>query len=158
MSLITRDAKKYRSTTAQKISQNPPKRSLRDFLSFRHPNNFLLVGANNRNVIITYRFLAAPVQANRDFFLAYWLYILTVSTSLIYARVTRVPPRISPSGRNPCRGNKMMTMTMWYYNSRQLGLLQITTTCYYKLRYLGYYKSLQLLLQFTTGITIHDRA
>ena len=36
----------------------------------------------------------------------------------------------------------------WYYNSRQLGLLQITTT--------GYYNSRQLLLQFTTGITIHD--
>ena len=29
---------------------------------------FVLAGANNRNVIITYRFLAAPVQANRDFF------------------------------------------------------------------------------------------
>ena len=31
---------------------------------------------------ITYRFLAAPVQANRDFFLAYLLYISTVSTFL----------------------------------------------------------------------------
>ena len=54
---------------------------------------------------------------------------------------------------------------MCYYNLRQLGLLQITTTfitiydslvitildnCYYNLR--------RLLLQFTTGITIHDRA
>ena len=38
-------------------------------LSFlRHPNHFVLAGANNRNVNITYRFLAAPVQANRDFF------------------------------------------------------------------------------------------
>ena len=44
-----------------------------------------------------------------------------------------------------------------YYNSRQLGLLQITTTCLYNLRSLGYYNSRQLLLQFTTGITIHDR-
>ena len=35
----------------------------------RHPNHFVLAGANNRNVIITYRFLAAPVQANREFFL-----------------------------------------------------------------------------------------
>ena len=43
-----------------------------------------------------------------------------------------------------------------YYNSRQLGLLQITTTCYYNLRSLGYYNSRQLLLQFTTGITIYD--
>ena len=44
-----------------------------------------------------------------------------------------------------------------YYNSRQLGLLQITTTCHYTLRSLGYYNSRQLLLQFTTSITIHDR-
>ena len=36
--------------------------------TLRHPNHFVLAGANNRNVIITYRFLAAPVQANRDFF------------------------------------------------------------------------------------------
>ena len=50
------------------MSQNLPKRSLRNFLSLRHPNHFVLAGANNRNVIITYRFLAAPVQANRDFF------------------------------------------------------------------------------------------
>ena len=37
-------------------------------LSSRHPNHFVLAGANNRNVIITYRYLAAPVQANRDVF------------------------------------------------------------------------------------------
>ena len=67
------------------MSQNLPKRSLRDFLSLRHPNHFVLVGANNRNVIITYRFLAAPVQANRDFFYIDCmtsLYISTVSTFL----------------------------------------------------------------------------
>ena len=50
------------------MSQNLPKRSLGDVLSLRHPNHFVLAGANNRNVIITYRFLAAPVQENRDFF------------------------------------------------------------------------------------------
>ena len=50
------------------MSQNLPKRSLGDILSLRHPSDFVLAGANNRNVIITYRFLAAPVQANRDFF------------------------------------------------------------------------------------------
>ena len=44
-------------------------RSLGDVLSLRHLNHFVLAGANNRNVIITYRFLATPVQANRDFFL-----------------------------------------------------------------------------------------
>ena len=82
MSLITRNAKGYPSMTAQKMSQNLPKR---DFLSLRHPNHFVLEGANNGNVIITYRFLTALVQANRDFF---WhtgcmtLYISTVSTFL----------------------------------------------------------------------------
>ena len=68
MSLITRNAQENRSLTAQYMSQNLPKRSLRDFLSLRHPNYFLLLGANNRNAIITCRFLAATVQANRDFF------------------------------------------------------------------------------------------
>ena len=75
------------------MSQNLPERSLRDFLSLRHPNHFVLAGANNRNVIITYRFLAAPVQANRDFF---WHTDCTIQLqvlSLIYARVTRVPLR-----------------------------------------------------------------
>ena len=67
MSLITPDVKEYQSMTAQQMSQNLPKRSLRNFLSLRHPNHFVLAGANNRNVIITCRFLAATVQANRDF-------------------------------------------------------------------------------------------
>ena len=40
MSLITRNAKEYR------------------VLSLRHPNHLVLAGSNNRNVIITYRFLA----------------------------------------------------------------------------------------------------
>ena len=30
--------------------------------SLRHPNHFVLAGANNRNVIIIYRFLTAPVR------------------------------------------------------------------------------------------------
>ena len=63
-----RNAEDYRSMTAQQMSQNLPERSLRNFLSLRHPNHFVLAGAKNRNVIITYRFLAAPVRANRDFF------------------------------------------------------------------------------------------
>ena len=57
--------------TAPEMSQNLPERSLRDFLSLRDPNHFVLAGANIGNVIITYRFLAAPVRANRDFFLVY---------------------------------------------------------------------------------------
>ena len=70
MSLITRNAKEYRSMTAQLMSQNLPTVSgpFGIFCVLRHPNHFVLAGANNRNVIITYRFLAVPVQASRDFF------------------------------------------------------------------------------------------
>ena len=70
MSLITRNAKEYRSMTAQLMSQNLPIVSgpFGIFCVLRHPNHFVLVGANNRNVIVTYRFLAAPFQVNRDFF------------------------------------------------------------------------------------------
>ena len=56
MSLITRKAKEYLSMTAQLKSQNLPKLSLRDFLSLRHPNHFVFADANDKNVIITYRF------------------------------------------------------------------------------------------------------
>ena len=71
MSLITRNAKEYRSMTAQLMSQNLPIVSgpFGIFCVLRHPNHFVLAGTNNRNVIITYRFLAAPVQANSIFFL-----------------------------------------------------------------------------------------
>ena len=41
MSLITFNAKEYRIMTAQSMSQNPAERSLRDFLSLRHPNHFV---------------------------------------------------------------------------------------------------------------------
>ena len=70
MSLITRNAKEYRSMTAQLMSQNLPivSCSFEILCVLRYPNHLVLAGANNRNVIITYRFLAAPVQANRDFF------------------------------------------------------------------------------------------
>ena len=85
-----------------------PKRSLGDVLSLRHPNNFVLAGANNRNVIITYRFLAAPVQANRDFF--YIDCITVYFTCKYFPQYTRELLEcllgISPSGRNPCRGKK----------------------------------------------------
>ena len=49
------------------MSQNLPMRSLWDFLFLHHPNHLVLAGIEN--VIITYRFLAAPDQANREFFL-----------------------------------------------------------------------------------------
>ena len=42
--------------------------SFRIFCVLRHPNHFVLAGTNSRNVIITYQFLTAPVQANLDFF------------------------------------------------------------------------------------------
>ena len=88
-------------------SQNLPKRSLGDVLSLRHSNHFVLAGANNRNVIITYRFLAAPVQANRDFF---YIDCMTVYFNCKYfpwytRELLGCLLRISPSGRNPCRGN-----------------------------------------------------
>ena len=51
--------------------------------------NPLLAGANNRNVIITHQFLAAPVQSNRDFLWETdWTFQLEV-LSFIYVRVTR---------------------------------------------------------------------
>ena len=70
MSLITRNAKEYGSVTAQLMSQNLPivGCSFGIFCVLGHPNHFVLAGANNRNVIITSRFPAAPVQANPDFF------------------------------------------------------------------------------------------
>ena len=54
--------------TAQLLSQNLPVIGgpFGIFCVLRHPNHFVFAGANNRNVIITYRFIAAPVQANRD--------------------------------------------------------------------------------------------
>ena len=70
--------------TAQYMSQNLPivSCSFGIFCVLHHPNHFVLAGANNRNVIITYRSLAAPVQANRDFFYIDCMYISTVSTFL----------------------------------------------------------------------------
>ena len=70
MSLIKRNAKENRSMTAQLMSQNLPTVSgpFGFFCVLRHPHHFVLACANNRNVIIFYRFLAAPVRANRDFF------------------------------------------------------------------------------------------
>ena len=62
------------------MSQNLAKRSLRDILFTSDPNHLILAGVNNRNVMITQRFHATPVQANRDFSWHYWLYISTVST------------------------------------------------------------------------------
>ena len=85
MSLITSNAKKNRSITALLMSPYLPIVSglFGIFCVLRHPNHFVLAGGNNRNVIITYRFLAAPVQANREFFyIDCMLYISTVSTFL----------------------------------------------------------------------------
>ena len=83
------------------MSQNLPKRSLGDVLSLRHPNHFVFAGANNKNVIITYRFLAAPVQANQDFF---YIDSMTVYFNCKYFPVTRVPPRDFAF----CGGNKAL--------------------------------------------------
>ena len=73
MSLITRKAKENRSIDCQchKIYLSGP---FGIFCFTSWPYDLLLAGANNRNAIITDRFLAVPVQANRDFFLTYWLF------------------------------------------------------------------------------------
>ena len=84
------------------MSQNLPKRSLLDFLFLRHPNHFALAGANNGNVIITHRFLAAPVQANEIFIGIYRLYISTVRTS---PNIRASYWSASSGRRNPCAGN-----------------------------------------------------
>ena len=96
------------------MSQNLPKRSLGDVLSLRHPNHFVLAGANNRNVIITYRFLAAPVQANRDFF---FIDCMTVGFNYKYfPEYTRELLEgllgISPFGRNPYGGRLCLNHTV----------------------------------------------
>ena len=82
MSLITRNAEEYRSMTAQLMSQNLPIVSgpFGIFCVLRHPNHFVFAGANNRNVIITYRFLAGPFKQIEIF--SIWLYISNVSTFL----------------------------------------------------------------------------
>ena len=98
MSLITRNANEYGRVTAQLMSQNLPivSCSFGIFCVLRHPNHFALAGANNRNVITTYRFLAAPVQANRDFF---YIDCMTVHFNCKYfpqykrELLVRVPPR-----------------------------------------------------------------
>ena len=46
--------------TVQQVSQNQPKQSLRRFSVLHHPNHLLLVGVDNRNIIITQLFHAAP--------------------------------------------------------------------------------------------------
>ena len=71
----------------------------------RHLNHLLLAGANNRSVIVTYQFLAAPVQANRGFF---W-HILTVYFNCKYfpqhaRELLECLLGILPSERNPCAG------------------------------------------------------
>ena len=50
------------------MSQNLPMQSLRDFLFYVNLTISYLRARKIENVITTYRFLAAPVQANRDFF------------------------------------------------------------------------------------------
>ena len=101
------------------MSQNLPivSCSFGIFCVLRHPNHFVLVGANNRNVIITYRFLAVPhaVQANRDFFC---IDCMTVYLNYKYfPYYTRELPEcllgISPSGRNPCGAMIHLSCLFW---------------------------------------------
>ena len=90
------------------MSQNLPKRSLRDFLSLCHPNHFILAGTNNRNVIITYTTNSSrPLLKQIEIFSS----ILTVYFNGTYfpyymCELLECLLRISPSGQNPCGGNK----------------------------------------------------
>ena len=92
MWLITRNAEEYRSMTAQLMLQNLPIVSgpFGTFCALRHPNYLVLACANNRLPIPR-----GPCSSKSRFFL-YWLYdcIFQLQVlSLIYARVTRVPPQ-----------------------------------------------------------------
>ena len=72
------------------MSQNLPKRSLVDFLFYV----ILTISYLTARTIETSSYHAAPVQANRDFFLhTDCVFHLIVSTFLIYARAATVPPR-----------------------------------------------------------------
>ena len=130
MSLITRNAKEYRSMTAQLMSQNLPivSCSFGIFCVLRHPNHFLLAGANNRNVIITYRFLAAAVLANGVFFYidCMTVYFNCKYCPLIYARVTRVPPRNFAFWAKSLRGQiHQHYMVAWRYEISLLVLKKV---------------------------------
>ena len=48
------------SSHVQQVSQNQPKQSIWAFSVLHHPNHFMLVGMNNKNIIITQQFHAAP--------------------------------------------------------------------------------------------------
>ena len=90
------------------MSQNLPKRSLWDFLSLCHPNHFILAGTNNRNLIMTYTTNSSwPLLKQIKIFSS----ILTVYFNCTYfpyymCELLECLLRISPSGQNPCRGNK----------------------------------------------------
>ena len=98
------------------MSQNLPNRSPRDFLSLRHPNHFVLADANNRNVIITYRFLAAPVKQVEIF-----SGILTVYSNLAgSAGVFWV-------GESLLIGSLRWSRHLWFYDRGRLGRVEIVT-------------------------------
>ena len=74
-----------------------------DVILIKH---LLLARANNRNVIITLpKDSMRPLTKQIEIFSR----ILTVYFNCIYGRATRMPPRDSPSGRNPCGDNKQIT-------------------------------------------------
>ena len=88
------------------MSQNLPKRSLRDFLSWRRSNYFVLLGANNETSSL-------PTDSSRPLFKQMEIFsgILTVYFNCKYfVKYTRELLEcllgISPSARNPCVGNK----------------------------------------------------
>ena len=130
--ISTRNAKEYRSINVHQMSKTLPKRSLRDFLSLRHPNHLILATDSSR-----------PLFKQSRFFLAYWLYISTVS---IYARVTRVPPRDFAFWAKSIRGQLFWYKIFVHGKSKLLNVLVdfvliCRAICFSKVRFsLAFYR------------------
>ena len=103
MSLITRNGKEYRSMTVQLMSQNlPSKRFLRLFYVF-----------------LTISYLQARTIETSRFFLAYWLYILTVISTFLNMRASYWS---DSSGFRPAAGQQFGSNSKWYKLERTWGM------------------------------------
>ena len=145
------------------MSQNLPKRSLRDFLSYVILTiSYLQARTILRNVIITQRFHEAPVQTNRVFF---WytdcIFQLKV-LSLIYAQATsrECLLGILPSGQNPFGGTEELAggfklirkgeIIEWVITSQDSGIAATLSTPTIRLRRQKIYSPQQMQLNSVT--------
>ena len=103
MSPITRNGKEYRSMTVQLMSQNlPSKRFLRLFYVF-----------------LTISYLQTRTIETSRFFLAYWLYILTVISTFLNMRASYWS---DSSGFRPAAGQQFGSNSKWYKLERTWGM------------------------------------